>query len=471
MLFLFLSKKIISISVLSVVLAFAIWPIFIFAQDPVMEQKCLLLTQTGCQSKDDNQCRKELEECAQYYNAESQRVSQDLSKTDQEKKTLQSKVYNLNSKIKDLTYRINKSNLIIKDLKLQMEDTTDSIVKTTQKIAESKENLANILQIIYEEDQKPLVEVLLSEADLSTFFDNMISLEILNSEHSEILNNIINLKRSLEEQSGILDFEKEDLEKTVKIHEQEKNEQAEVKKEQQYYLNITESQYQKQLAEKQDIDKKAAEIRAKLFQLAGTTKAPTFGEAIEIAKSVGNNVGIRPALLLAIISQESAIGRNVGQCVLTDPETGYGKRITNGQSVSRLMKVSRDIQPFLEITSKLGKDPYNTPVSCPLSYGYGGAMGPAQFIASTWNAYAGTIERVLGRPGNPWAIVDSFTASAIYLYDLGAHYQTYSTESRAASRYYGGSSSYAKGVMTRAECIQDFMDVGDMSSYCQRLVF
>jgi len=59
-----------------------------------------------------------------------------------------------------------------------------------------------------------------------------------------------------------------------------------------------------------------------LFQMVGVSKVPTFGEALDVAKSVANLVSIRPAFLLAIISQESAIGRNVGQCMLTDSNTG-----------------------------------------------------------------------------------------------------------------------------------------------------
>jgi membrane-bound lytic murein transglycosylase B len=205
--------------------------------------------------------------------------------------------------------------------------------------------------------------------------------------------------------------------------------------------------------------------------MVGVSQAPTFGEALEVAKSAGAIVGVRPAFLLALISQESAIGRNVGQCVLTDAKTGAGKRISTGAAVSRLMKPTRDVQPFLTITAELGKDPYNTPVSCPLSIGYGGAMGPAQFIPSTWKLYSEKIKNTLGRPGDPWGINDSFVAAALYLYDLGASYQTTAKEKTAASRYYGGSSTYANQVLTRATCIQSFVDSGAMSANCERLIF
>ena len=50
---------------------------------------------------------------------------------------------------------------------------------------------------------------------------------------------------------------------------------------------------------------------------------------------------------------------------------------------------------FYKLQPLLGRDPYNTPVSCwipimlvEFQSDWGGAMGPAQFIASTWNLFA-----------------------------------------------------------------------------------
>mgnify|MGYP001561540306 CR=1 FL=1 len=395
----------------------------------------------------------------------------DITKTQQEKNTLQNQVSVLKKKVSQLDAQIKKSNLIINDLGVQIEDTGVSIDKTSLKVEDSKARLASVLRTLYEEDQRSLIEVLLAEPELSDFFDNIMTLEALNQKNKEFLNNIKNLKAELESQRETLDGEKDDLERATKLQMLQKQENLNVQKQQEVLLQQTkgkESEYQKML---QDTRKRATEIRAKLFGLIGVAKAPTFGEALEVAKGVAYTVGIRPSFLLAIISQESEIGRNVGQCVLTDPVTGYGKRISTGAAVARLMKPTRDIQPFLRITASLGRDPYNTPVSCPLSIGYGGAMGPAQFIPSTWNLYFEKLAGVLGRPGDPWAIADSFTAAGLYLADLGATAKTAAKESSAASRYYGGSSSYASSVMSRANCIQGFIDSGTMSPYCESLIF
>ena len=98
-------------------------------------------------------------------------------------------------------------------------------------------------------------------------------------------------------------------------------------------------------------------------------------------------------------------------------------------------------------------------------------MGPAQFIPSTWNLFADRLSAILGRPADPWGIKDSFTASGMYLADLGAKAQTTTAESKAASKYYGGSSAYARSVLSRASCIQTFIDSGTMSDSCENLIF
>jgi peptidoglycan hydrolase CwlO-like protein len=438
----------------------------------------LLLGCFAVLAQEDCQTREECEALLKQYEEKISQYETDISKTAQQKNTLQNQITSLKSKISKLSAQINQSNVLIKDLSLQIKDTESSITKTTDKIDSSKEKLAETLRSIYEEDQKPLIEIMLSEESLSGFFDNVVALEALNSQTQELLANIKSLKTTLEGQKESLDQDKEETEKVLKVQQLQKKENEINQQEQQQLLKLTEAEYQKKLKEKQDVEKKAAEIRAQLFQMVGVAKAPTFGEALDVAKGVGESMGIRPAFLLAVISQESAIGRNVGQCILTDATTGAGKRISNDKPVSKLMKPSRDIQPFMAITAALGRDPYNTAVSCPLSIGYGGAMGPAQFIPSTWKLYADEIEGQLGRPGDPWAILDSFTAAGIYLADLSVKAKTTAKEKYAAAKYYGCSTNYectnsyyGTQVMKRATCIQSFIDSGSMSGSCENLIF
>ncbi len=457
-------SRISKIALLLILISVFLFPELIFAQEDFAKICELENIENECQSIEPTECRKLLEKCEEYYQKKSEEMEIDLNKTEQEKKTLENKIYTLRKRVKNLDYQISQSNLIIKDLGIQVEDTEGSIGKTSLKIEGSKEKLANILRTIYEEDQKPAIEILLSGDSLSDFFDNLTALESLSLKNKELLENIKTLKINLEGQKESLDEEKDDLENMVKLQTYQKAESSKTKKEQEYYLQITEAEYQKQLKEKQEVEAKAAEIRNRLFELIGVAEGGIkLGKAIEIAKYVEKVTNVRPAFLLAIIAQESMrygeFGGNVGQCYLRDTETGDGVYIKTGGEAPRTMSPRR-ITVFLIITEELGRDPYNTPVSCWPGYGWGGAMGPAQFISTTWMIYRDRLKAITGRPGDPWDIRDAFLASGLYLSASGASSQTENGEWRAAMIYFTGSTTnsryywYASQVLNKADSFQ-----------------
>jgi len=108
--------------------------------------------------------------------------------------------------------------------------------------------------------------------------------------------------------------------------------------------------------------------------------------------------------------------------------------------LSRVMSL-KSIPYFLSITKDLGRDYSVVPVSCPLSYGYGGGMGPAQFIPTTWMEYHARIREITGKAPDPWDIRDAFLASGLKLANDGAKTQTSNGEWRAAMIYYSGSTN------------------------------
>ncbi len=426
--------------------------------------------------------RKLLEACQKYYDEISAQIEEDITKTEQEKKTLQNQIYILKNKITNLSYQIYQSNIMIKDLGLQIGDTEASIEKTSLKIEDSKEKLVNVLRLIYEEDQRSIIEILLSEPKLSDFFDNLMDLEMISSKNQELLKEIKTLKSYLEEQKGSLDEEKGDLERVVKIQALQKQESEAVKKEKDYFLGLTETEYQRYLKEKEEVEKRAAEIRARIFELIGVREVVTYEEALEVAKYVASQVGIRPALLLGVLSQESRIGKNVGQCYLKNPSTGEGVVAYNAKPIARVMNPKRDVFHFLEIIKELNNakglllDPFQTLVSCPMSFGWGGAMGPAQFIPSTWSLYyKDKVEGLIGTTADPWDFRDASLAASLYLKD---GINKYGSEGKAIQSYFCGSPRntywcrwYEKNVLELAQCHQGFINYGTMSSGCEHLIF
>lgn len=460
------------------------------------KQECSLVSEDECQSL--------LNQCQAYFNEKMQEVESDITKTAAEKQTLKKEIDALTKKLKDLDYQIYQSNLSIKSLGFQITDTEQSIVETTNEIEEQKRKIGLVIRAVNDEDQKSFIEILMSSNTISDFFDNLVYLQTLGEKNKDLLNDFEKLEAALKGQRINLEDQKGEQEGLLTLQTIQKQESTSTKQQKQQLQTLTEAQYQAQLKEKESLQAKKAEIEKRLIQLVGLVEgeaAPSFGEALDIAKSIGDAVGVRPAFLLAIISQESAIGKNVGQCYITDIKTGGGI-YSSGKPVSRIMHATRDLPIFLNIISSTGRSLSKTPVSCWIPdcvsiyygsyyhckasvaadgsvvcarngytpYGFGGAMGPAQFIPSTWNIYDDKVADQTGKStADPWNIKDSFTAAALYLKDLGGTKQ--SGEFRAASRYYGGSSAYANSVATRAWCIQDFINNGSMSDYCQGLIF
>lgn len=382
-------------------------------------------------SEERTQLEEELKQLEEQIAAYDQKINMSAS----EKKTLENRIYTLRNTIRKLDLQIYQSNILINDLGLQINDTEDSIGQTTLQIEKAKDRLALIIRTIDEEDKRPLLGVLLSEG-FSEFFDNLAALDAVNIDNQNLLNDIRALKMYLEDQKNDLDNEKEGVEKQVAVQTLQRQQSASAKAEEERLLRLTEAEYQKFLKGREQTQLQAQQIRSRIFQLIGVPDAPTFGEAYEIAKLVKTATGIRPALLLAVLTQESNIGKNVGQCYLKSPSTGAGVVAYNGKQVERVMNPTRDVPHFLKITANSGRDPYATPVSCPMSIGWGGAMGPAQFIPSTWALYESKIAAAAGHTPDPWNIADAFMASGLYLRDLGAQ----TNDFKAVMQYFSGAS-------------------------------
>lgn len=390
------------------------------------------------------------------------RYEKNIGGIQKEKKTLQNQISLLQNNIKKLNLQISQGNLMIKDVGFQIQSTEKEIKTTSDKISETRLTLTESLRALNQEGKKGNIEILLASEQISDFFTHLANLERLSARVSGSLTNIESLKISLEKEKGNLDKEKEDLRKIVGIQALQKKDGENSKKQQEVILKETsgkEALYQQYLEETKV---KAAQIRSRIFEIIGVPRAPTFGQAYEIAKLVSKSTGIRPAFLLAIITQESNLGKNVGQC--NCPKTTGCKYPDIGYK--EIMKESRDWRPFLQITQELGKDPNNTPVSCPMylngkRVGYGGAMGPAQFIPSTWMIYKSKIESITGKtPADPWNIYDAFLAAALYVKDYGAASQKENDEWRAAMIYFSGSTNtkyrfYGDSVINIAKGLED----------------
>jgi len=327
------------------------------------------------------------------------------------------------------------------------------------------------------------VDVAFSSKNVSTFFEDLDAFVSIKRALGKSFTTLNTTRTKTETQKKILQgqlLQKQQL-KQVQLLEQQQIQKNEYKKK--VILDKTkgkESTYQALISSQQ---KSVAQIRAELFTLRGSAPIP-FGRALVYAQRAQKATGVRPAVILGVLKQETDLGKNLG--------TGNWKTD---------MSPSRDQPVFVYITKVLGLDPNVMPVSRKPSYGWGGAMGPGQFIPSTWVCYGGFINVNTGdcsnsqhslswnnfwkgpwkyvaskdrvrkltgasTPSNPWDDLDAFMATAMLMADNGASAGTYYSERLAALRYFAGwtyaknpaYSFYGDGVMRYATQFQKEID-------------
>jgi membrane-bound lytic murein transglycosylase B len=345
----------------------------------------------------------------------------------------------------------------------QINQKQNHIVELDIKKKRGENTLAQILRKKYQLEQVTLPELFLSNVTVSDYF---LDGDVISSMNKSLQNSFQLIRTATAETNKEKDLleEKKDAEADVKYSLEQDKKQVETKESEKNKLladsKNKEKSYEQIIKERKA---RADKIRAELFRFAGgSTKAIPFGTALEYAKAAERSTGTPAAFVLAILTQESALGANVGQCYISSANDGTGTNRAGTKTFKNSMHPKRDIPPFLEITGDLGLDPYKTLVSCPIAgvAGWGGAMGPAQFIPSTWKIFAKKVAAITGS-SNPWDARDAITASSTYLSELGAG-SGYSGQIRAACKYYGsgGSScSYGKQVLARVAKIQENIDI------------
>jgi len=366
--------------------------------------------------------KKSLEAQLQEVLKEIENYKKEINKIRSQKRSIKQEIDLVNSQIKKTELEIQAINLQIKNLNKKIEETKKSINLTEEKIKKSKNYLLVLLRYYYQLKQRSIVEVFLAEANLSDYFSQFYYLQKVQESINNELDNLKELNEILNKQKTKLENQLEEQNNLLMLSKIKYQELQELKNEKNKLLaqaQKLEREYSKKLEES---ERTAAQIRQEIYKLAGGTGPITFGEAYEYAKIVEKYTGVRPAFLLAILHYESKLGQNVGTCHYKDA-----------------MKPSE--RPIFEkIVQELGLDPNKMPVSCKPWYGWGGAMGPAQFIPSTWMKYKERIARITGNnPPSPWNILDSFVAAGLYLKDAGADAKSYSAEWKAAMIYFAGS--------------------------------
>jgi len=318
----------------------------------------------------------------------------------------------------------------------------------SEKMEMIDKHLATLIKKTNELDSFSLLEAMLSQETISNFFIDVDDYGVIKRDLTKTLTDLRDVQGETQVAKEVL-REKEMNERGLKLtKESEQRKQVVYKQEKETLLDLNrdqEAEYQKTIAEKERV-KNA--IRNRLFKTVGGTEL-TFGEALKLVQLYEEKIGVEAALTLSILSQESGIdgiiGKNLGRCT-------YNQSANNksGTVMSDKQKPS-----FLSIVEELNLDPETTPVSCPIASdgSYGGAMGPSQFMPTTWwdistgLGYKKRVAKVLGvAVPSPFNNLDAFTGTALYLSDAMERCQTaFSSQfdiwSCTAAKYYSGLSN------------------------------
>lgn len=381
-----------------------------------------------------------------------------LAQTTAQKKTLANKIKQLKNQQAVLNLQIQATNLQVNQLADEISQTETSISQNTGRTENLKSQMAAFIRAINQNDNYPLLYTLVTKQKLSDVYSTYQDYANISKNLSETVDSLKAANDQLARDEIQLSGQQQDAQDLLNIKILQQSELSGKVGEQNTLLQQTkgkESDYQITL---NDTKQRAAAISSQIYELLGISGQITFGDALKIAQWAQGLTGVNSAFLLAILTQESNLGKNVGTCNrLNDPPS---------KSYKVVMKPDRDIQPFLQITSSLGMDPNITPVSCAMKdkngnqVGWGGAMGPAQFIPSTWMGYKDKVAQVTGKTiANPWDIRDAFAAAAIKLKSGGAD-GTAQGEWNAAMRYFSGSTNvkyrfYGDNVMSLTNKYQD----------------
>lgn len=356
----------------------------------------------------------------------------------------------IQDQIKVIALDIDRTNLEIRSLALNISRLDSDITKTKQdigltelKIDSAEDSLKTSIASLARSDRESPLNELAKGNSVSVFFNELYDLYFLQSSVQRKLGMLKAARAELASMKGSLEDQRVEQAQLKKLQELSRR-NAEAKKGEQKNL-LTQVKKEEEQAKnkikltKQDIDRIRQEISYLIKAGINVEDAIKYGQLAAV------RVGIRPAFLLGLLEVESRLGQNVGK------------------GTWKVDMPPRDHEAFLQITKELNLDPDTTPVSKKPSYGWGGAMGPAQFIPSTWIAYKNEVARLTGHtPPSPWSIEDSFTAAALKLSRSGAASKTREGEIAAAKAYISGSSSctkaicnsYARAILDKAELLE-----------------
>ncbi len=306
----------------------------------------------------------------------------------------------LEADIKKIEIQIEETNLQIASLAEEISEKEIEIEKVQKKVDAKKEMLSKFLRELYEKEEEEIEEIIFTGQSFSDYFFKIESLENFENRIREAHDQLEISKENLKDEKRELiekKIEKENLRGIQSDQERSLEQEKQMK-------TLLVSQIRN---EKLALEQNLARLRQELDEIQSLGKPINLEEAIEAAKYAADLTQVAPEFLLGVLRVESGLGTNVG-----------GGRYKTDMNPSQW-------DTFKSLCKELKLDPEKTPVSRRACYnpdsedgcgGWGGAMGPAQFLPSTWMGYKNRVESLTGKkPADPWNLKDSLVAMGLKL--------------------------------------------------------
>ena len=371
-----------------------IWVMIFVAGFLSLNSKFILAAQDPASAKQDlankiNALRSQINQYQDQIDAKSQQAE-----------SLGNEVAVLDADINKIELQIQETNLVIGQLNDEVDAKQVEIDNMEERIKAKQEILAKFLQELYERGDTSTAELVFGNKNFSDYFFQSDSLVSFEDQTKDIFDQLVSLEQDLKNQRNDL-LDKKSEQESYRYIQVDQEKSLEGEKQMKDALIATTKNEKDAL--QQETDKLQAELNA--IQSLGEPIA--MDEAIKAAQYASKLTNVAPEFLLGVLRVESGLGTNVG-----------GGRYKTDMDPNQW-------DTFRSICKELGADPDKVPVSRRACYnssakngcgGWGGAMGPAQFMPSTWMGYKSKVEKITGSPpANPWDIKDSLVAMGLKL--------------------------------------------------------
>lgn len=346
----------------------------------------------------DNQ--QDLQDKIQALRSQIGQYRQEIFSKGRQEETLQGDVTGLEKQIAKIELQIQETQLVIQSLNIEISGKETEIEAMQREVDAKEKILAQFLQELYERGETTTIEMALGSQTFSDYFSQADSLESFEERAREIYDQFVGLRDALKaERNGLIAKKEEQM--SLRAMQNDQQNVLDLQKESKSFL------LGRTRNEKQALAERMGKLQEQLNALQSLGEPINIDAAIDAAKYASRLTSVAPEFLLGVLRVESGLGTNVG-----------GGRYKTDMNPAQW-------ETFKKICKELGIDPDKTPVSRRACYntdskdgcgGWGGAMGPAQFMPSTWIGYKSKVEKITGfSPANPWMLKDSLVAMGLKL--------------------------------------------------------